>query len=408
MYLAEQTKVRRTVVLKILREDTARDQALLERFRREARVTARLDPRYVTMVHDLDQTDDGRLFVVMEYVEGRTLREMLDTEGALPVQRALALGVQVAEGLRGAHGAGVLHGNLTPRAIMVLADDSVKLSDFGLEAAPASERADLGALGAVLYEMLTGASPSAAAAGAGTARPPRLRDRRPFVPDSLDGLVMRMLEADPEGRPPALEEVIRGLGAAATEVARRIQSGEVDRAGVVPLDELSSATPLPCPPPAMVPGGTPRGEGAARRLEAPGALASGAGSARRAGRPDDWRCGRLPLGTSSEPIRAGAGGRAFRSRATDSPLPAPVPPGTATSDAPATHCRRQTAPRNRQIHRHPQVRQPPRRPPRPPRPRRRRRSPPPPRRSRPRPPHPRGRRLQHPPPSRREDRMHHR
>ena len=94
-------------MLKILRHDTARDQALLERFRREARVMARLDPRYVTMVHDLDQTDDGRLYVVMEYVEGRSLREMLETEGALPVQRALALGIQVAEGLRGAHGAGV-------------------------------------------------------------------------------------------------------------------------------------------------------------------------------------------------------------------------------------------------------------------------------------------------------------
>ena len=199
---------------------------------------------------------------------------------------------------------------------MVLGDDSVKISDFGLETAPASERADLGALGAVLYEMLTGASPSATAAGAGTARPPRLRDRRPFVPDSLDVLVMRMLEADPEGRPPTLEEVIRELGATATEVARRIESGEVDRAGVVPLDAAVLRDTVAMPATLEGAGAARRwGEGAARRLEAAGSLASGAGSARRAGRPDDWRRGRLPLGTSSEPIRAGAGGRAFRSRA---------------------------------------------------------------------------------------------
>ena len=84
--------------------------------------------------------------------------------------------------------------------------------------------------------MLTGASRSATAAGANTARPPRLRDRRPFVPDALDGLVMRLLETDPGQRPPGLQEVIRELGAAAAEVSRRIESGEVDRAGVVPLD----------------------------------------------------------------------------------------------------------------------------------------------------------------------------
>jgi tRNA A-37 threonylcarbamoyl transferase component Bud32 len=343
VYLAEQMKVRRTVLLKILREDTARDQALLERFRREARVMARLDPRYVTMVHDLDQTDDGRLFIVMEYVEGRTLREMLEAEGALRVPRALALGIQVAEGLRGAHGAGVLHGNLTPRAIMVLGDDSVKLGDFGLETAPASERADLGALGAVLYEMLTGATPSVTAAGAGTSRPPRLRARRPFVPDSLDALVMRMLEADPEQAPPSLAEVIRGLGAAATEVARRIESGEVDRAGVAPLDASpgGDTVAMPAAPHGAGPaaGGVKAPRTGWRRLArsrvvlgavvALGVLTIGGVVASRWGRAPS------PSGPAMVAAPPGQGPR-------DTPLPtpalpvtAPALPVTAKSDAPA-------------------------------------------------------------------------
>jgi len=335
VYLAEQTKVRRSVVLKILREDTARDQALLERFRREARVTARLDPRYVTMVHDLDQTDDGRLFVVTEYVEGRTLRQMLDAEGALPVPRALALGIQVAEGLRGAHGAAVLHGNLTPGAITVLADDGVKLGNFGLETAPASERDDLEALGAVLYEMLTGASPSAAAARAGTSGPPRLRDRRPFAPDSLDGLVMRMLETDPDRRPPDLEEVIRELRGAAREVARRIESGEVDRAGVTldptPRDDTVDM-PAPRDGPRPLPGQARAPAAGWRQLVRPrmvaGALAALA--ILTIGGVTASRWGRVPIQTG--PAMVASPGQASPERA----RPAPAPPVTAKLDALAT------------------------------------------------------------------------
>ncbi|HVQ75414.1 MAG TPA: protein kinase, partial [Candidatus Binatia bacterium] len=133
-YLAEQVKIRRSVVLKFLREELAGDDILLERFRREARTLARLDPRYVTRVHDLDQTDAGRLFVVMEYLEGRTLRQVLEAEGQLTLSRTLALSVQIAEGLRVAHSGGVLHRGVKPQTVMVLPDETVKLTDFGVTA----------------------------------------------------------------------------------------------------------------------------------------------------------------------------------------------------------------------------------------------------------------------------------
>lgn len=244
VYLAEQVKIKRTVALKVLHEETAQDEALIERFRREARAMARLDPRHATLVHDLDQTESGRLFIVMEYLEGRTLRQVLDQEGPLPVARALALAMQMAEGLAIAHSAGVLHRDVKPHTIMVLPDDTVKVMDFGLTrlgsragegpsrrgaaseeavagiayAAPerpgtstATARSDLYSLGAVLHEMLSGDLPLAAGRS-------RLGEKRPGLPRSLEALVAQLLETDPGQRPGDAREVLERLRAAVAEV----------------------------------------------------------------------------------------------------------------------------------------------------------------------------------------------
>jgi serine/threonine protein kinase len=120
VYLAEQLSVRRKVALKILRADFARDENFVARFQQEARLVAALNETrnsHVTLVHDFEQADDGSFFIVMEWLEGRVLSEVIAREGALGLSRALRLATQIAEGLDAAHSADVIHRDVKPHNI---------------------------------------------------------------------------------------------------------------------------------------------------------------------------------------------------------------------------------------------------------------------------------------------------
>ncbi len=151
--LATDTRLDREVALKVMRPDLAADQTFVSRFRREARSAARLSHPNVVPVHDQGE-DDGRVFLAMEYVEGRSVRELVDAEGALTPRAALDIMASVLTGLTAAHDAGYIHRDVKPENILIADNGQVKVADFGLARAVTSQTttADDGVLyGTVVY-----------------------------------------------------------------------------------------------------------------------------------------------------------------------------------------------------------------------------------------------------------------
>ena len=260
VYLAEQffsprdEKAIRKVALKILHNHYATDDEFTERFRREARLAASLSHHNIVTVYDFGQARDGSLYLAMEYVEGRNLKDIIQ-KTTLSVQSAIQLGVQIAEGLEAAHHAGVIHRDIKPENIMVATGNSeVKIMDFGIAnvkhtegmtltsrgmlvgtpayMAPeringerADEKADIYACGTVLYEMLTGDVPFSANTPAATLIkhlqevPLPLKQIRTDIPASVEGIVMQALEKDPQKRQSEIGKIALALRRAQSKFA---------------------------------------------------------------------------------------------------------------------------------------------------------------------------------------------
>jgi hypothetical protein len=241
VYLARQTHLDRQVALKILAPERAGDPSFAERFAREARAMARLQHPHIVTLHDFGQAG-GWAYLVMEHVEGATLRQVMAT-GRLSPAEALALVPPLCEALAHAHAQGVVHRDLKPENILLDGRGRPRIADFGLAkladaegtltasgttlgtlhymapeqvagAADLDHRADLYALGVLLYELLTGTLPLGRFAppsqAAGT-------DRR------LDEVVFKSLERDPGRRWQSADELRQALAGAAAPVGREEQ-----------------------------------------------------------------------------------------------------------------------------------------------------------------------------------------
>jgi serine/threonine-protein kinase len=194
--LAEDEELRRPVALKCLSDAAAGDDEVRRRFVREARLAASLAHPNVVRVYDTGELD-GRPFVAMEYVEGETLADVLARRGPLPEPEARRLVAQAAAGLEAVHAAGLSHGNVRPKNLLLRRDGVLKLIGLGGHGHEAPE--DVRALGAVLYGLLTGEQPRAEP----LVTP--VRELAPACSPDLERLVMRCLAGLPDRRPTAAE-----------------------------------------------------------------------------------------------------------------------------------------------------------------------------------------------------------
>ncbi|HET9269610.1 MAG TPA: serine/threonine-protein kinase, partial [Vicinamibacterales bacterium] len=242
VYKARDTKLGRLVALKFLPPEWSHDEDAKQRFVREAQAASSTDHANICTVHDIQSTEDGRLFIVMAHYEGQTLKQRL-AGGALPIAEALNIATQVADGLARAHGASVVHRDVKPGNI-ILTEDAVKIVDFGLATlagsvqltqagspmgtvaymAPeqlrglgAMPQSDVWAVGVMLYEMLAGHPPFQGAYAEAISyairhdTPPPLRAERPEIPEDVEQLVFRALHKDPGVRFASGRELARAL-----------------------------------------------------------------------------------------------------------------------------------------------------------------------------------------------------
>jgi eukaryotic-like serine/threonine-protein kinase len=247
VYLAHDRLLGREVAVKALNDELAQDPQFVERFHREARAAARLSHPNIVALHDYGATEDA-YFIVMEFIDGRTVGDLVATQGPMDPVRVAEIASDVASALDRAHRAGLVHRDVSAGNVMVSSSGETKVTDFGIarimdehdqqttagarvvfgtaayispeqaQGESVDERTDLYSLGVVMFEMLTGRPPFMAENPLALASqhvlndPPRPSTLNGAVPPELDAIVLRALAKRPEGRFQSAAEMRDELG----------------------------------------------------------------------------------------------------------------------------------------------------------------------------------------------------
>jgi eukaryotic-like serine/threonine-protein kinase len=243
VYLALDEVLDRPVAVKLLHREISDEEDQLERFRREARAAARLSHPNLVGVIDAGE-DDGRPYIVFEYIDGRTLKRQIQEEGPLQVDEAVAYAIEIGRGLTAAHARKLVHRDVKPQNVLIDPDGRAKVTDFGIARSleqkgmtatgrvlgttdyvspeqamgeDVDERSDVYSLGVVLYEMLTGDVPFQAETQVGVAMKhvnepmPDVQVKRPEVSAVVASVVDRATTKDPRDRYSTVAEMVRDL-----------------------------------------------------------------------------------------------------------------------------------------------------------------------------------------------------
>ncbi|MFN2467365.1 MAG: Stk1 family PASTA domain-containing Ser/Thr kinase [Gaiellaceae bacterium] len=290
VYLAEDQELGRRVAIKILNDRHAHDEQFVERFRREAKNAAGLSHPNIVSIYDRGEAE-GSYYIAMEYLEGRTLKELIVSRGPGPIHVAIDYTRQILAAVGFAHRGGIVHRDIKPHNVMIGPDGRVKVTDFGIarsgasqmtevgsiigtaqylspeqaRGAPVDQTSDLYSVGVVLYEMLTGTVPFTGATPleiamkhlSATPEPPSAK--RPEIPNDLDMIVLRALAKDPAARYQSAEQmdadlarVARGISVSpeTTEAATAVLAG-AGAAALAPTAITRASTDIvvrPAPP----------------------------------------------------------------------------------------------------------------------------------------------------------------
>jgi len=248
VYKAEDLQLKRTVALKFLPVESARDTNADSRFLQEARAASALDHPNICAIHEISKTEDGRPFIVMSYYEGEGLDGKI-AAGALSISEAVRIISQVAEGLATAHRQGIIHRDIKPANILLTTDHTAKIVDFGIaklaggdhltktgstlgtaaymspelvRGETATPQSDLWSLGVTFFEMLAGRRPFRGEHEAAVmyeilnTDPPSLQQLRPDVPQEIEAIVSRLLQKETSARFASASELIDDLRSADT------------------------------------------------------------------------------------------------------------------------------------------------------------------------------------------------
>ena len=295
VYLAEDQELGRRVAIKILNSRHGNDDQFIERFRREAKNAAALNHPNIVSIYDRGEAEDT-YYIAMEFLDGRTLKELIIGRGAAPINVAIEYARQILSALRFAHRHGIVHRDIKPHNVLVDGEGRVKVTDFGIARAGTSQmtetgsivgtaqylspeqakggevdpRSDLYSLGVVLYELLTGKTPfdgetPVEIAMKHLSTPPKPPSQlRPDIPRELDMVVMRALAKNPDERYQSademegdLERVARGARVSATTVDTATQvlrrpAAAAAAASATAATMIAQPPASAAPPPAVI------------------------------------------------------------------------------------------------------------------------------------------------------------